>query len=58
MSANTIALVQEPYSPLRRAKRPGETFSDVIHRELGSPSRISDSAGSLSEVPEKTWMEL
>lgn len=55
MAAKTVALDSEAYELLRRAKRPGETFSAVVRRKLRPPSRISDLAGSLSDVPAEVW---
>ena len=35
MGSKTISLKEETYERLRRAKGPGESFSDVIDRMLG-----------------------
>jgi predicted CopG family antitoxin len=58
MSAKTIALDPETYTLLRGAKRPGDSFSDVIRRQLRPPSRISDLAGALKEVPANEWKQI
>ena len=58
MAAKTVALDAEAYQLLVRAKRPGETFSEVVRRKLRPPSRISDLAGSLSDVPSRVWSEI
>lgn len=58
VAAKTVALDAEAYELLVRAKRPGETFSEVVRRKLRPPSRISDLAGSLSEVPSGVWSEI
>lgn len=36
MGSKTISLEDSAYSKLKAAKRPGESFSDVIHRVVGS----------------------
>ena len=36
MGTKTISLEDSAYAKLRAAKRPGESFSDVIHRVVGS----------------------
>lgn len=55
MAAKTVALDEEAYALLVRSKKAGETFSDVVIRKLRPPSRISDLAGSLSEIPAREW---
>lgn len=42
------------YRPLVRAKRPGESFSDVIRRALSGSLRLSDIAGSKT-VTRRDW---
>ncbi len=46
MSAKTIALDVEAYGLLSKAKRPGETFSDVVKRALGPRRPLTDFAGA------------
>ena len=36
MGSKTISLEDSAYGKLKAAKRPGESFSDVIHRVIGS----------------------
>lgn len=36
MGIKTISLEDSAYSKLKAAKRPGESFSDVVHRIVGS----------------------
>jgi len=36
MGTKTISLEDSAYGKLKAAKRPGESFSDVIHRIVGS----------------------
>ena len=35
MGSRTISLEESAYAKLRAAKRPGESFSEVVHRVLG-----------------------
>jgi predicted CopG family antitoxin len=58
MAAKTIALDPETYELLRRNRRAGETFSDVVRRQLRPPAKISDLAGDLSDIPPKVWKEI
>ena len=41
MATTTIALTQEAYERLRRQKLPGESFSDVVLREVPEPLRTA-----------------
>ncbi|MGP8078014.1 MAG: antitoxin VapB family protein [Thermoplasmata archaeon] len=58
MASKTIALDSETYDLLRRHKRSGETFSDVVRRQLRPPAKITDLAGSLGDVPPRVWKEV
>ncbi|MFY9717240.1 MAG: antitoxin VapB family protein [Thermoplasmata archaeon] len=58
MASKTIALDSDTYDLLRRHKRSGETFSDVVRRQLRPPARISDLAGSLGDAPPGAWKEV
>ncbi|MGA8664849.1 MAG: antitoxin VapB family protein [Thermoplasmata archaeon] len=58
MASKTIALDGETYELLRRRKRSGETFSDVVRRQLRPPAKITDLAGSLSAEPPRVWKEV
>ena len=58
VAAKTVALDADAYGLLLRSKRTGETFSEVVRRKLQPPSRISDLAGSLSDVPGVEWEEI
>lgn len=44
--AKTIAISDDVYQLLSRAKLPGESFSDVIRRGMKRPIKLSDIAGS------------
>ncbi len=48
MSVKTITVTIEAYRKLRRAKRPGESFTDVINRIMGGPS-VLELAGILDD---------
>jgi predicted CopG family antitoxin len=58
MAAKTVALDAEAYALLLRSKRAGETFSEVVRRMLRPPSRVSELAGSLRDLPPKEWKDI
>lgn len=58
MAAKTVTLDAEAYALLARSKRAGETFSEVVRRMLQPPSKISDLAGSLQDLPTKDWTDI
>lgn len=41
MVSKTISLEKSAYARLKAAKRPGESFSDVVHRVLGGEQQPS-----------------
>jgi predicted CopG family antitoxin len=51
MAAKTVALDQEAYAILSKAKRNGETFSDVVKRTLRPRRPLTDFAGAWKDVP-------
>ena len=58
VATKTIALDADTYELLRRHRRAGETFSDVVRRQLLPPARISDLAGGLSDTAPGVWKEI
>lgn len=48
MATKTISLAEDAYNRLKRAKREGESFSDVVRR-LTSGVDLEDFHGALSE---------
>ena len=52
--ARTIMVSDEVYEELRRAKLPGESFSEVIRRLLGSRPRIFELAGKRT-ITKEEW---
>jgi len=52
--AKTIAISDDVYQLLSRAKLPGESFSDVIRRGMKRPLKLSDIAGSKT-ISEEDW---
>jgi len=54
----TITISLEAYKALRRLKRPGESFSDVILRLARSQPDLSELAGAWSDVPEEKAEEI
>lgn len=53
MATKTVALDREAYEALRRRKREGETFSDVVKRTVGRRRSILEFAGIWKDMPEK-----
>jgi predicted CopG family antitoxin len=52
--AKTIAISDDVYQLLSRAKLPGESFSDVIRRGMKHPVKLSDIAGSKT-ISKEDW---
>jgi predicted CopG family antitoxin len=51
MSTKTVALDEAAYSALKRAKKPDESFSDVVKR-MATPRRpLSDFVGIWKDMP-------
>jgi predicted CopG family antitoxin len=48
MAYRTIGLAEDAYRMLRRAKRPGESFSDAVRRLTG-PESLRDLIGTLTK---------
>lgn len=51
VAAKTIAVDPEAYAMLARAKRQGETFSDVVKRTLKPRRPLTDFAGAWKDMP-------
>jgi predicted CopG family antitoxin len=51
METKTIALDREAYEALRRQKRKGESFSDVVKRLAGRTRPLTELAGLWKEMP-------
>jgi len=58
MPRKTIAISLEAYEALRRLKRPGESFSDVILRLARGQPELSELAGAWGDVPEERAEEV
>jgi predicted CopG family antitoxin len=54
----TITISLEAYEALRRLKRPGESFSDVILRLARGQPELSELAGAWGDVPEERAEEV
>jgi predicted CopG family antitoxin len=54
----TIALDREAYDLVAKAKRPGETFSDVVKRTVRPRRPLTDFAGTWKEVDPAKIAEL
>ena len=50
METKTIALDREAYEALRRLKKKGESFSDVVRRLSGPPRPLTELAGLWKEM--------
>lgn len=53
MAQKTIALDQEAYDLLRKQKRVGESFGDVVKRLLRKRRSFLDFAGAWEDVPKE-----
>lgn len=53
MVQKTIALDPEAYDLLRKKKREGETFSDVVKRLARKPRSVLEFAGAWKDVPKE-----
>ena len=51
MDTRTIALDMEAYEALRRQKRKGESFSDVVKRLAGRTRPLTELAGLWKDMP-------
>ncbi len=58
MSQKTVALDTEAYDLLRRKKRDGETFSDVVKRLVRKPRSLLEFAGAWKDVPEEDLAQI
>ena len=58
MVTKTLTITEDAYDILARQKKEGESFSSEIRRLLGRKTRISDLAGSWSDVTEKEAEEM
>ena len=58
MDATSIALDREAYDLLRRQKRPGETFSQVVKRLAGASQPLSSFVGAWKGLPARTLKEI
>jgi len=58
MAAKTVALDHEAYALLAKAKRQGETFSDVVKRTVRPRRPLTDFAGAWKRMDRKLWAEV
>lgn len=58
MSAKTIALDEEAYELLSKAKRPGETFSHVVKRTVRPRVPLVQFAGAWKDIPAAKLREI
>jgi predicted CopG family antitoxin len=53
MASKTVVLREEAYEFLRKEKRAGETFSDVVMRLKGSTKPLTSFAGAWKDMPKE-----
>jgi predicted CopG family antitoxin len=53
-STKTISLDEQAYNLLRKAKRPGESFSDVVKRIARPRPSLASFAGAWKDMPPET----
>ena len=58
MEATSIALDREAYDLLRRQKRPGESFSQVVKRLAADRRPLTSFAGAWKDMPERVLREI
>ncbi|EQD76298.1 hypothetical protein B1B_01779 [mine drainage metagenome] len=58
METTSIALDREAYDLLKRHKRPGETFSQVVKRLAGRRRPLSSFAGAWKDLPANRFREI
>lgn len=57
MTVKTVALSPEAYEMLRRQKREGETFDDVVRRLTGKRKTLAEFIGIWKDVPEERFQK-
>jgi len=58
MAVKTITITDVAYMRLRRLKRPGESFSDLVVRLTEGRKSVMHLAGSWKAMPEKEYEEM
>ena len=58
MATKTITIMEDAYEMLKAAKKKGESFSDVVRREIPKKRDLMDFAGSWSEEIADAFIEL
>ena len=58
MENTSVALDREAYNLLRRQKRPGESFSQVVKRLADNRRPLASFAGAWRDLPEKTFRSI
>ncbi len=57
MGTKTVALDSEAYDVLAKAKKPGETFSQVVKRVVRPKRPLTDFAGAWKDIPARKLAE-
>jgi predicted CopG family antitoxin len=58
METTSIAVDREAYDLLRRQKRPGESFSQVVKRLANNRRPLASFVGAWKDLPEKTVRQI
>ncbi|HKZ49105.1 MAG TPA: antitoxin VapB family protein [Thermoplasmata archaeon] len=58
MGIKTIALDEGTYQLLRRQKRKGETFNELVRRLLRRKRPLHEFAGAWKDIPEEEFQEI
>ncbi len=58
MASHTVAFDAEAYDALKRLKKPGETFSDVVRRLSTRRRPLAEVAGIRKDMPARERREL
>ena len=58
MATKTITILEDAYEILKRHKMEGESFSEVIKRELTKKKSLMEFAGAWSHLGERRFKEI
>jgi len=58
MASKTVVLREEAYEFLRKQKKPGDTFSDVVLRLRGTTKPLTSFAGAWKDMPDAEFAEV
>ena len=58
MASKSIVVTKEVYEMLRRQKRPGESFNDLLRRLAAGRGKLSSHFGALAHEPPEFFEEM